>query len=170
MPKIKAIKSQIGVFIDWFKEIIGICLLVLCWSSTAGWCRLELILTSSAVNCQSSDHICTLMPYMDSRRRYWHWIGFWSAHLGNSNQHSQVKTINRNMRASELYSVWCVNAKAPTPRKAKNLYISAWFGKAKTYVECTKQPWFILSAKFGLVEPNRKINPYDQSINSMPIK
>ena len=74
------------------------------------------------------------------------------------------------MRESELYLVSCVNKKAPTPRKAKDLYDSPWFGKAKTYVESTKQRWFILSAKYGLVEPNCEIDPYDRSLNSMPIE
>ena len=74
------------------------------------------------------------------------------------------------MRTSELYLVSCVNKKAPIPRKAKNLYISPWFVKAKTYVESTKQRWFILSAKYRLVEPNCRINPYEKSLNSMPIK
>ena len=36
-------------------------------------------------------------------------------------------------------------------------------------VESTKQRWFILSAKYGLVEPNREIGSYDSSLNSMPI-
>ena len=79
-------------------------------------------------------------------------------------------TINRDMRTSELYLVSCTNKKAPSPRKAKNLYISPWFGKAKTYVESTNQRWFILSAKYGLVDPNSTINPYDKSMNSMPKK
>ena len=74
------------------------------------------------------------------------------------------------MQTSELYLVSCVSKKAPTPRKAKNLYTSPWFGKAKTYVESTKQRWFILSAKYRLVEPNCRINPYEKSLNSMPIK
>lgn len=73
------------------------------------------------------------------------------------------------MHASELFLVSCVNKKAPAPRKAKDLYLSPWFVKAKTYVESTKQRWFILSAKYGLVEPNCKIDPYDKSMNSMPI-
>ena len=74
------------------------------------------------------------------------------------------------MCASELYLVSCTIKKALTPRKAKNLYISPWFGKAKTYVESTNQRWFILSAKYGLVDPNCKINPYDKSMNSMPME
>ncbi len=35
-------------------------------------------------------------------------------------------------------------------------------------MESTNQRWFILSAKYGLVDPNSKINPYDKSMNSMP--
>ena len=48
-----------------------------------------------------------------------------------------------------------------------DLYISPWFKRARTYVESTKQPWFILSAKYGLVCPNSEILPYAKTLNSM---
>ena len=36
-----------------------------------------------------------------------------------------------------------------------------WFYKARTYVERTGRPWFVLSAKYGLVHPDEVIAPYD---------
>ena len=72
--------------------------------------------------------------------------------------------------SAELYLISCVKAKLPVsePVRARDLYISPWFKRARTYVESTKQPWFILSAKYGLVCPNAEILPYAKTLNSMP--
>ena len=58
--------------------------------------------------------------------------------------------------SAELYLISCVKAKLSVSElvRARDLYISPWFKRAHTYVESTKQPWFILSAKYGLVCPN----------------
>jgi hypothetical protein len=67
-----------------------------------------------------------------------------------------------------LYLVSCVGRKQPTARQAKDLYASDWFCKARTFVEASGHPWFILSAKFGLVAPDQAISPYEQTLNDMP--
>ncbi len=33
----------------------------------------------------------------------------------------------------------------------------------------TSQPWFVLSAKYGLVHPDEMIAPYDLTLNTMPM-
>ena len=53
---------------------------------------------------------------------------------------------------------------------AKDLYISPWFQKAKRYVEALEARWAILSAEYGLLSPEEPIEPYDTTLNSMPIK
>ena len=72
--------------------------------------------------------------------------------------------------SAELYLISCVKAKLPVfePVRARDLYISPWFKRARSYVESTKQPWFILSAEYGLVCPNAEILPYAKTLNSMP--
>ena len=70
---------------------------------------------------------------------------------------------------TELYLVSCVKTKGPGPAPAKDLYTSAWFRKARAYVEKTACPWLILSAQYGLVHPERMIRPYEQTLKTMPV-
>lgn len=69
---------------------------------------------------------------------------------------------------ADLYLVSCVSRKGDAPAPAKDLYQSDWFGKARVWVEQTGQPWFILSAKYGLVHPEAVIAPYEKTLNTMP--
>lgn len=48
---------------------------------------------------------------------------------------------------------------------ARDLYNSQLFTLARRYVEKSGDPWFILSAKFGLLEPAQLVAPYDESLN-----
>ena len=41
------------------------------------------------------------------------------------------------------------------------------FCKVRAYVELLGQPWFILSAQYGLVHPDSVIEPYDCTLNGM---
>lgn len=68
-----------------------------------------------------------------------------------------------------LYLVSCVKTKGLSAAPAKELYTSDWFRKARAYVERTGQPWFILSAKYGLLHPEEVIEPYELTLNSMPV-
>jgi hypothetical protein len=58
-----------------------------------------------------------------------------------------------------LYLVSCVSKKRDTPTTARALYVSDWFIKARTYVEATCSPWFILSAEYGLLHPDAVVAP-----------
>ena len=68
-----------------------------------------------------------------------------------------------------LYLVSCVGQKLSVPAPAADLYTSAWFRKARSYVAESGEPWFILSAKYGLVHPDKVIEPYDATLNTMPV-
>ena len=68
-----------------------------------------------------------------------------------------------------LYLVSCVSQKLAIPAPAKDLYISSLFQKSRAYVERLGQPWFILSAKYGLVHPDQVIEPYDLTLNGMGV-
>lgn len=68
-----------------------------------------------------------------------------------------------------LYLVSCVSSKRDRPAPAHELYTSAWFQKARSYVETTGCPWFILSAEHGLLAPGEVVAPYEKTLNSMPI-
>lgn len=53
--------------------------------------------------------------------------------------------------------------------KAKDLYISPWFKKAVAYSQIQPSPWYILSAKYGLVHPDDVIEPYEKTLNKMGV-
>ena len=63
-----------------------------------------------------------------------------------------------------LYLVACVSKKRAEPCQAKYLYDSPWFHKARAYVEQQDSPWFILSAYYGLVEPETVYDPYNHTL------
>jgi len=67
------------------------------------------------------------------------------------------------------YLVSCVGQKLESAAKAKDLYVSDWFTKARRYVERACSPWFILSAEYGLVDPESTISPYEKTLNTMGI-
>lgn len=64
--------------------------------------------------------------------------------------------------------VACVAKKNTRPMAAQDLYLSAWFRKASAYAAREADEWFILSAKHGLVSPDRVIAPYDETLKGMP--
>jgi cytoplasmic iron level regulating protein YaaA (DUF328/UPF0246 family) len=69
-----------------------------------------------------------------------------------------------------IFLVACVKEKQDVSRLAKDLYISDWFRKAATYAQRNCDAWYILSAKYGLVKPDQVIEPYDVTLNRMPVK
>jgi hypothetical protein len=82
-----------------------------------------------------------------------------------------ARSFNRDARFNDrsCFLVSCVGKKRSCAAKASDLYISDWFVKACRFVERTKQPWFILSAEYGLVHPDSIIEPYERTLNQMGI-
>lgn len=66
-----------------------------------------------------------------------------------------------------VYLISCVSKKLARRARARDLYTSTWFVKARAFVERTGEPWFILSAKHGLVSPEQVLSPYESSLNTM---
>ena len=73
-------------------------------------------------------------------------------------------------RAKRVYLVSCVKSKGENTTSAKDLYTSAWFRKARAYIERTGMPWFILSAEHALLHPDDEIGPYEKTLNEMEIR
>lgn len=69
----------------------------------------------------------------------------------------------------QVVLVSCVSAKLSEASRAKDLYTSPWFLKARRYAEASGCPWFILSAEHGLLHPESTIAPYEKTLNTMPI-
>ena len=63
----------------------------------------------------------------------------------------------------------CVGEKKPRKCKAKDLYDSTWFCYAWRYAQSLNpDKVFILSAKYGLVDPDAEIEPYEETLNTKP--
>lgn len=67
-------------------------------------------------------------------------------------------------RPRRIGLVGCVKEKAARPCAAKDLYLSTLFTGRRTYVENSCDEWWILSAKFGLVDPYGVLEPYDVTL------
>lgn len=52
-------------------------------------------------------------------------------------------------------------------RRAEELYDSALFHKSRRYARAHFDRWYILSARYGLVDPDRIIEPYDVTLEGM---
>ena len=91
--------------------------------------------------------------YCRERRR--HFRGFLS--VGNAQDFCDGKT-----RRAILVS--CAATKLDRPAPAADLYTSPLFRAARTHAEASGHPWFILSARHGLVEPTTMLEPYDTKL------
>lgn len=72
-------------------------------------------------------------------------------------------------RPREIALVACCSKKLDHPAIAQDLYASQWFKAASNFIRRGGHVWYILSAKHGLVNPLRVIEPYDDTLNTMPI-
>ena len=70
----------------------------------------------------------------------------------------------------DLMLVGCAKKKADGPNKAKDLYASPLWRHRRQYAENHQVPWFILSAKHGLLSPDAWIEPYDLALSSLSTK
>jgi len=64
--------------------------------------------------------------------------------------------------SSRIALVGCSSQKASKRCAARNMYTSQLFRAARAYAEATCDRWWILSARFGLLNPAAVIDPYDQ--------
>lgn len=60
--------------------------------------------------------------------------------------------------------VSCAATKLDRPAPAADLYTSPLFRAARSYAEASGHPWFVLSARHGLVEPGTVLEPYDTKL------
>lgn len=64
--------------------------------------------------------------------------------------------------------VSCVKSKRPAPARAGDLYTSDLFQKMMAFARSLRpDAIYILSAKHGLLDPDRVIEPYEQTLNTM---
>jgi hypothetical protein len=71
---------------------------------------------------------------------------------------------------STIVLISCVSKKLPYKAKARELYVSPLFRLNLQYAQkLTPTRIFILSAKFGLVNLDDEIEPYDITLNNMSV-
>ena len=71
----------------------------------------------------------------------------------------------------EVGLVSCTKSKREEAAKPKDLYLeSAFFRKARQYVEANHDAWYILSAKHYLLDPNGEpIEQYDETLSGASV-
>jgi len=94
--------------------------------------------------------------YCRERRR--HFRGFLS--VGNATDFCEGKS-------RRVILVSCAATKLDRPAPAADLYTSPLFRKARSYAEASGHPWFVLSARHGLVEPKAVLEPYDTRLTDL---
>ena len=68
-----------------------------------------------------------------------------------------------------LVLVSCVKTKRSFAAPARELYCSPRFIKARQAIEARRGRWLILSAQYGLLEPDTFIAPYEKTLNTMGV-
>ena len=72
---------------------------------------------------------------------------------------------------AKIVLIPCVSKKQNKITKAKDLYTSPLFKYSLKYaLSLTPDKIFILSAKYGLLDINKEVEPYNQTINKLPQK
>lgn len=72
-------------------------------------------------------------------------------------------------RRNRIGLVGFVKSKGSQPAPAQVLYTSPLFARRRRWVGQTCERWFILSAKYGLLVPERVLAPYDRTLTEMPV-
>ncbi len=65
---------------------------------------------------------------------------------------------------SRIILIGCVKGKHAGVHRARDLYHSTLFDGRRRYAEASGVPWFILSAKHGLLAPDDEIASYDAAL------
>ena len=65
----------------------------------------------------------------------------------------------------KLYLISCSKTGSNKTTKAKDMYISELFRKSYAYAKNRNGDIFVLSAKYGLLDENDVIEPYDETMN-----
>jgi hypothetical protein len=74
------------------------------------------------------------------------------------------------MAVSEITALLlgCVKKKLEHEAPAKDLYSSQLWKGRRGYAESTGRPWYILSARYGLVDAERLLEPYNLALSELP--
>lgn len=85
-----------------------------------------------------------------------------AAHNQNILMQAQAEAMRQT-----VVLVACCGSKLSAPFAARDLYQSVLFKKSRAYAESIADRWFVLSAKFGLVNSFDEIPPYELTLSEM---
>ena len=74
----------------------------------------------------------------------------------------------RTAAAADIVLVGCSGSKAAAPTAESDLFTGAAFRKARELAVRSGKPWYVISAKFGLLDPDEVVAPYDVYLGSQP--
>lgn len=74
---------------------------------------------------------------------------------------------SRDVTMTTIGLISCTKSKLPSLAPARDLYSPSWvFRRSVAYVERHCSAWWVLSAKHGLLHPDKAIEPYDETLTS----
>jgi hypothetical protein len=78
----------------------------------------------------------------------------------------KLKQRQEKLGRYDVALVSCVKSKQEYACAARDLYISPRFRLSRSIAENHADHWFVLSARYGLVDPNDVISPYEQTLKT----
>ena len=74
---------------------------------------------------------------------------------------------HQNNTSADLILLGCVSIKNDGPCEARDLYKSPLWKGRRAYAEKSRIPWYILSAKHGLLDPDTSIERYNRALTDL---
>lgn len=75
-----------------------------------------------------------------------------------------------SLQRPDLVLVGCVKTKNTARSAAKDLYSSPLWRYRRAYAECLGVPWYILSALYGLLDPDQRVDTYDRALSDLRVE
>ncbi|WP_261563309.1 DUF6884 domain-containing protein, partial [Frankia tisae] len=69
---------------------------------------------------------------------------------------------------ADLVLIGCVKSKSVQPARAAELFTGTLFEGRRAFAQASGLPWYILSAKYGVLAPGDVIGPYDMHLADQP--
>ena len=73
----------------------------------------------------------------------------------------------RHTAPSRVVLISCSKSKLANKAPAQDLYTGSLFRKAVSWAEIKGYTWYVVSALYGLVDPNRELEPYDFTLKQL---
>jgi hypothetical protein len=82
---------------------------------------------------------------------------------------NMLMSAQRKAMEKTLVLVACCGKKLKVKAAAQDIYQSELFKKSRAWAEINGDEWAILSAEYGILSPQKVINPYDKTLKTMCI-